>query len=135
MRGVKISAFLVLALAAAPLSIAAERESEVEPEKRNSSIGYPSVADARQALGEKEGVDIRIEGGWTIATDRPENTIWSFTPENHSAHPAVVKREIVNIDGALRIQMSVLCQAEKVPCDKLVDEFKALNNRLAEQFK
>ena len=76
-----IQALLFLTLTAMQPVISTVSAGEAEPEKREESIGYPSVAEARQALGKKEGVDVRIESGWTIATDKPENSSWiAFLP-------------------------------------------------------
>jgi hypothetical protein len=67
---------------------------------------------------------------WTIVSE-PGNVQWSFTPSGHAAYPAVVRRAIkVNSEGGVFIEMSSLCQAEKAPCDQLVEEFRELNERI-----
>lgn len=93
-------------------------------------VGYPSVSAALDALKAKAGVNIAVQGGWTIVTDKAANTLWSFTPQDHPAHPAVVKRTIVSKDGNVTIQMNALCQAAEAPCDKLIDDFTALNEQM-----
>jgi hypothetical protein len=96
------------------------------------STGYPSVAAALQALRATSNVNVSVQGGWTIVDDREHSAIWSFTPPSHPAHPAAVKRVIVQKEGDIHLQMSVLCQAEKAACDKLVAEFQALNDKMRE---
>ena len=95
-------------------------------------VGYPTVAAALEALKARSDVNISVQGGWTIVDDKPANTIWSFTPSNHAAHPAVVKRAIVSRDGVVGIEMTALCQASKAACDRLMEEFKELNARMSQ---
>src|SRR5258706_8300644 len=73
-------------------------------------IGYPTVAAALEALRGRNDVKISVQGGWTIVEDRSANTFWSFTPSNHPAHPAAVKRTIVSREGGIVIEMTALCQ-------------------------
>jgi hypothetical protein len=100
---------------------------QAEPER---GIGYPSVAAALEALKARSDVHISHHGEWTIANDARDGAIWSFAPPSHPAHPAVVKRSAVQRDGQVWIDMRALCQAEKAACDKLMEEFKALNQRV-----
>ena len=93
-------------------------------------VGYPTVAAALKALKARSDVNISVEEGWTILNQKPANTIWSFTPSNHPAHPAVVKRAIVLRDGAVGMDMTALCQASKTACDQLMVEFEQLNERM-----
>lgn len=96
---------------------------------RNSSVGYPSVAAALADLRNKPGVKIAVQRGWTIAHDSEAHTVWSFTPPNHPAHPAVVKRQIIKENEAVKFRMNALCQAEKAACDALMAKFQELNRR------
>lgn len=95
-------------------------------------VGYATVDAALQALKGRSDVSISVQGGWTIVHDDPVNTIWSFTPPTHPAHPAVVKRAAVSRDGEVQIQMTGLCQASKTACDKLMKEFEELNEGIAQ---
>jgi hypothetical protein len=97
---------------------------------QGGGIGYSSVAEALEALKAKSGANVTVQQGWTIVDDRPGNAFWSFTPPGHPAHPAAIKRSIVSRDGGMYVDMSALCQAEKAACDKLIEEFKALNERM-----
>lgn len=107
------------------------------PELRGSSIGYSSVEEALEALKTKPGTQVRDESGWTIIADREsasERTLWAFTPPGHPAHPAAVKRIVTERDGTIYLDMKVLCQARKEPCDQLVRDFQALNDSVRQQF-
>lgn len=98
-------------------------------------VGYPTVAAALDALKARGDVSISVQGGWTIAEDQAAHVIWSFTPPDHPAHPAVVRRALVQKDGALNMDMTALCQASKEACDKLMGEFKALNARMSAEMR
>ena len=117
------------ALLAAAISAFAQQSSS------GQGIGYPTVAAALEALRGKSGAKFSIQGGWTIVEESASHTIWSFTPPNHPAHPAAVKRTIVEKDGAIYFQMNGLCQAKKPDCDKLLAEFEALNDRIRENLR
>jgi len=129
---VKNAASLAVYALLMPLFAAAE-ELPPLPETPNSSLGYASVAEALAALKTKPGVEIRVENGWTIAGDGM--TLWSFTPEGHPAHPSAVKREVVERDGRTVIEMAVLCQSTKEPCDQLVRDFSKLNDNIRAQLQ
>jgi hypothetical protein len=103
---------------------------EVAPE---NGIGFKSVNEAMAFLKTKQTVTFTVTkpDGWVIANDKSPFTVWSFTPEGHYAHPAVVKRELKqNEDGGVYMKMTALCQAEKEPCDRLIAEFEELNNKI-----
>ena len=97
-----------------------------------STIGYPSVADALSALQAREDVNISVEGGWTIITEPGGLTIWSFSPPDQPAYPAVAKRVLYQEAGAWFIKMDVRCEAEKSACDQLQRDFEALNESMRE---
>lgn len=118
--------WLVVAVGAAmfPASASAQSVSSANA----NTIGYPTVAIALEALRERSDVDVRIHDGWTIITEQGEFVLWSFTPPSHPAHPAVVRRAVIKKnDGAVVIEMTALCQAEKAPCDRLMADFEELN--------
>ena len=66
-------------------------------------------------------VNLQIDG---------DRILWTFTPEWHSAHPTAVKREVIEKDGKVFIEMSVLCQSSKPECDQLVEQFEQLNDNI-----
>ena len=98
----------------------------------NSSIGYPSVAIALGALRVRKDVEVPVRDGWTIISEEGGLTLWSFTPDNHPAHPAVVRQQMTQKDGARYVNMNALCEATKAACDKLIEDFQVLNERMRE---
>lgn len=94
--------------------------------RETSPVGYPSVAAALSDLRQKAGVTMRDWRGWTVAEDTANKTIWSFTPQGHPAHPAVVKRQVVEEGGVLKVKTDAICEAKKPDCDRLIAQFQAL---------
>jgi hypothetical protein len=128
-----VFAFVV---AASPASAQQDKSSEGSSRhERRSSIGYPSVVAAFEALRARRDVKITVERGWTIVIEPRENSVWSFTPIGHPAHPAAVKRSAIEKEGAISINMRVLCRSGEAACDKLVAEFKVLNNKLRDEIE
>lgn len=102
-------------------------------ESKDGSIGYPTVQAALEAVKASPGAEVTVQAGWTIVSLRDQKTLWSFAPEGNSAYPSAVKRDVTEVDGKIIMRMSVLCQAEKKPCDQLVRDFQALNNHVKDQ--
>ncbi len=98
-------------------------------------VGYPTVAAALEALKSTSGATMSVQGGWTIVNDSASNAIWSFTPPDHPAYPAVVRRGLVQRDGGIHMEMTALCQASKAACGQLMEEFKQLNARMAQSMQ
>ena len=124
----RLSILLTLAFT---FQVAAAQELPVGPlpEAPQSSVGYPTVAEALSALKARTDVTISIVREWLIVTDKKNLTVWSFAPDTYPAHPAVVKRVAVpRASGGSTIQMTVLCEATKEACDQLVREFDAMNS-------
>jgi hypothetical protein len=93
-------------------------------------IEFTTVAAARAALATREGaVATSDASGWTVVSEDRTQTLWSFAPDAHPAHPAVVRRQLVHRDGVLYIEMEVLCEGPKPACNRLEVEFEALNAR------
>jgi hypothetical protein len=102
-----------------------------------SSIGFATVAEALTALQARPGVRIETTkpDAWVIVNE-PGDVQWSFTPSSHAAYPAVVRRAIkINAQGDVYIEMTSLCQAEKGHCDKLLEEFTELNERIRQSVR
>lgn len=99
-----------------------------------SAIGFTTVASARDALAEREGAVATTDAsGWTVVSEDRTQTLWSFAPDAHPAHPAVVRRQLVHRDGVLYIEMEVLCEGPKPACNRLEVEFEALNAKAREE--
>lgn len=127
------------------LSVACASDNPSAPSKNaplqevsDSGIGYRSTQDALDALKKKSGTQIYQQRDWTLVKDQESENVyslWSFTPEGHPAHPAVVKRTSFKKDGAVYLEMKVLCGATKESCDTLVREFQELNERIKEDMR
>ena len=113
--------------AVTPAQGQAQLGNEPLPEASGSTIGYPSVAAALKALHAQPDVVFTTQNGWTIATDDAAYTVWSFTPPNYPAYPAVVKRQVVSETSGSTIRTSVHCEASKAACDDLVRTFSQMN--------
>jgi hypothetical protein len=102
-----------------------------------SGVGYATVQQAFEALRSDPGAKGGFRDGWLIASvaDGENQGVWSFTPKEHPAHPAVVRRIPKEKDGQIYIDMRVLCGADKTAYDQLVEEFKTLNEKMAEDIK
>src|SRR5690349_12802981 len=101
MRGSLTGLLLVVAMTAH-----AQQASPPSPPKSAKpapGIGYPNVAAALEGLKARKDVEIFEQGGWTMADDHADGSLWSFTPRGHPAHPAVVKRTITRKDGNIAI--------------------------------
>jgi len=89
-----------------------------------------AVGELLEELKSNPDVQVRQERGWQVAEVKSERALYSFTPENHPAHPSYVKREVVEKDGSIYIETSARCGAEKSVCDQLVRDFIDLNNKV-----
>jgi hypothetical protein len=119
----------IVAIATLLAGVAWGEDKPPLPEQPGSSIGYPSVEAALAALHARHDVSFSIENGWTIATDTATRTIWSFAPNGSPAYPTAVKRQVVEREGVVSINMDVLCGASKTACDDVVRTFRAINER------
>jgi hypothetical protein len=107
----------------------------VSNEVKSSTIGYPSVAAALADLHSKPEVKFSEANGWTIAEDKSRFTLWSFAPAGDPSYPSAVKRTAVQEGGRTSLNMKVLCESTQEACDRLVEDFEALNRRLQDSFK
>jgi hypothetical protein len=89
-------------------------------------IGYASVGAVLAALRDEPSAQFREQRGWTVVASREGDAAvqWFFTPEGHSAHPAVVKRTATERGGIGMIDLVALCHAEQSACDGLLDDFR-----------
>ncbi len=115
-----------LPVAAQPLAPAASR------------IDYPSVAVALKELEAKDGngTVVAHADGWTIVNEPLAAAQWSFTPADHYAHPAVVRRVIKReAGGRVSVDTTSLCEAPQPECARLLVEFSAMNDRITQAVK
>jgi hypothetical protein len=109
----------------------------VSAQEPPGSIGYRTAADAYEALRKDPNAKFSTQAGWVTVDVRsgPNSGIWSFTPDTHPAHPAVIKRTIIQVGGSISLGMQVLCGATKRECDQLVEEFKHLNAQIKHEIQ
>lgn len=95
-------------------------------------IGHASVDEALAALSARDGngTIVTHNDGWTIVAEPQAAAQWSFTPEGHPAHPAVVRRIIRRGPGTVDVQTTMLCEAPAPACAALQAEFEALSERI-----
>src|SRR3954453_16149796 len=82
------------------------------------AIPYPTVAAALDGLRTKSGVNVVNQSGFTVIEEPAAAAIWTFTSAGHPAHPAVVRRGVVQRGDNIFVEMQVKCEADKTACDK-----------------
>lgn len=93
-------------------------------------IGYPSVTDARKALGGRSDVRMSSENGWVTIEDPAAMTLWTFAPETDPAHPAAIKRTVVQDAERVVIRMDIRCEGDPTACEALENHFLSLNQSI-----
>ena len=99
------------------------------------AIPYASTEAALEALRAKPGVTERSENDWFVVSDTADHVIWSITMPDNVMHPSIVRRALVEKDGAVHVEMSIKCGASKVACDELARTFQEINDGLRERMK
>jgi hypothetical protein len=124
----RFSLFLV-ALLYLPVA-AAQQVAEPSP------IGYATIEEAFNALKADPAVGMKEYEGWTIFNQKGDGKyiLWSFTPDDHPAHPSAIRREIVKRDDEILIKMDALCNSNQLDCDLLIDQFKKINERISQDW-
>jgi hypothetical protein len=90
-------------------------------------IGYPSVGAARTALAARDDVKLSSADGWMTIEDPAGMTLWTFAPEADPAHPAAIKRTVVQDGDRVIIRMDIRCEGDEAACDALEQHFLSLN--------
>ncbi len=106
--------------------------------KKDNELGYQGrqnnkAIETLESLKNDSNVTFRIVQQWTIANKNTdtEKVVWSFTPKNHEAFPSVVRRAVKKKkNGEVFLVTNVRCGASKATCDRLVQEFIKLNNKV-----
>ena len=98
----------------------------------DSPIGYATIEDAFIALEADPAAAKTEYEGWTIFNQKGDGKyiLWSFTPQDHPAHPSVIRRDIVKKDDELFISMNALCHSSRFDCDQLIEQFEQINERI-----
>jgi hypothetical protein len=94
-------------------------------------IGYASVNAVLEGLRADPRAEFRDQRGWTVvaSSERGRAVQWFFPPEAHPAHPAVVKRTVMEADGVGMIDVAALCHTPQTDCDRLLDDFRQVHEQ------
>lgn len=124
----RFSLFLV-AMLYLPVSMA---QQVAEP----SPIGYATIEEAYNALKADPAAGMKEYEGWTIFNQKGDGkyTLWSFTPDDHPAHPSAIRREIVKKGDEILIKMDAMCYSNQLDCDLLIEQFKEINERISQDW-
>lgn len=95
-----------------------------------ADIGYSTPSAALVALRSKPGVVITKRPGWTVIEDKSEEALWTIAEPGNPAYPSAVKRYLAKKNGAMGLEMKVLCNASKKACDNMVRQFQELNSKV-----
>jgi hypothetical protein len=120
----------LMAVALASTVSGALAQSAPLAESSHTAIQYSSPGAALDALRADPGVIFTQRNGWIVASDAANHAVWSFAPKEDPAYPSVVKRDLVEREGKVMINMSVHCEASKAVCDDLVRKFLSLNEQV-----
>lgn len=96
---------------------------------------YPSVAAVLTALHSDPSAEFEMQDGWIVvaSVEHGNPVLWSFTPQGHPAHPAVVKRAALESKGTGFVELTTLCEAPEAECKRLLEQFRQFNQLLAQQ--
>lgn len=98
-------------------------------------IGYPSVEAARTALSARSDVRMARADGWLTIEDPAAMTLWTFAPETDPAHPAAIKRSVIEEEGRIVLRMDIRCEGDDAACDALQTHFLSLNEAVVDKAK
>lgn len=100
---------------------------------QSTAIGYATVAAARKAVLAKPKVIAEDHGGWTLVIDEDGDgfTTWTFPPRAHPAYPSVLRRDVIEQNGAPTIVTHLLCEASRRACDQFYTRVRQRINACA----
>ena len=134
-----VSLFVVLLLTscASPKNINKEQSLGYKGAEKRNVFGYNNPLAALSDLKAKKDHSYRKVSGdhgeWEIITNQLNHSVWSFTPEEHPAHPSVIRRKVFEKDGSVFIRTEVRCGAGKSVCDLLVKDFLKLDDKIKKE--
>jgi hypothetical protein len=79
--------------------------------------------------------EVHRDKGYVALHDKARATTWTFTVAGHPAHPSAVCRRPVQDGDRLRIEMGVSCGATEAECEKLVNAFEEMNQRMIQELE
>lgn len=119
-------------------SLAQSASQSALPKHPARAIGYATVADALASLSARDGAGTVVthSDDWVIINQISAQAQWSFTPSGHAAFPALVRRTIRRGDNAaVNVETASLCEAALEACDRLLKDFEAMNDRIAQSIR
>ncbi len=125
--------FLCACLSLATATWLAPAVASAQTASEGGDIGYPSVAAARKALEARSDVAMSRVNGWLSVEDPANKTLWTFAPEDDPAHPAAIKRTVVEEFDRVVIVMDIRCEGDTGACDALEEHFLSLNQSTRDQ--
>ncbi len=105
---------------------------------QSPTIPYANVAAALAALNARDGAGTIVthSDDWTLVNEPGASAQWSFTPQGHPAHPALVRRIVKRgAGGDLSVETASLCEAGADACTRLLQEFEAMNPRIIQAIR
>ena len=109
------------------IGLALSAATAAAAQKDALAIPYATVAAARKAVLAKPGGTKDEHDGWLVVTDQHDDafTTWTFTPKGHAAHPALLRRDIVVVNGAPAVVTHFKCEAARKACDAFYTRARA----------
>ncbi|WP_312253012.1 hypothetical protein [Stenotrophomonas sp.] len=95
-----------------------------------TDIPYATPDAALTALRALPQVRERQDNDWVVLHDLQGQVFWSVTLPGNGWHPSIVRRQLREQQGEVRVDMQVRCGAAKDDCDRLVQVFQASNENL-----
>ena len=91
----------------------------------------PNIAFCLLKLKKNPSAKISRHNGWSIIslTEDGNRVIWFFSPKEHAAHPAVIKKTISKKGSGIETVITTGCEAKKHKCDDLSKQFKSINEK------
>lgn len=91
-------------------------------------IEYESPSQVQEKVELEKGLTGNTsDPNFVIYYDGNENLSWAFSTAANPVHPAVVCRRMEQKEGKFDIVMDIRCNAAKLLCDELYENFTALN--------
>ena len=116
-----------VAIAAEPSLVFVDRTKPVEV----CGLKAASLDLVANALVEHGGVREAAGNEKFLAYEQLDFThIWTFTRLGHTAHPAVICRELKDGSTGLQVSMHFVCGGNRLACESLFGEFLDLNERM-----
>jgi hypothetical protein len=81
----------------------------------------------------REGIEWLPNSGPQYASISDGAALYVLTRENHPAYPMIVRREVKEVDGAVKVETTACGFGDKAASDKLIEDYKELDNQIKEK--